>query len=59
MPVFSGVAAPPKLRRLEGNLGAAAVELTPDDLREIESAVSRVTVQGARYAESSQRMIDR
>ena len=47
-----------KLHRLEENLGAAAVELTPDDLHEIESA-SKITVQGARYSESSQRMIDR
>jgi aryl-alcohol dehydrogenase-like predicted oxidoreductase len=48
-----------KLHRLEENLGAATVELTPDDLREIESAASRIPVQGARYSESSQRMIDR
>jgi len=48
-----------KLNRLEENLGAAAVGLTVDDLREIESAASEVTVQGARYPESSQRMIDR
>jgi aryl-alcohol dehydrogenase-like predicted oxidoreductase len=48
-----------KLHRLEENLGAAAVELTPDDLHEIESAASKITVQGARYSESSQRMIDR
>jgi aryl-alcohol dehydrogenase-like predicted oxidoreductase len=48
-----------KRHRLEENLGAAAVELTPDDLQEIESAVSEVTVQGARYSESSQRMINR
>ncbi len=38
-----------KLQRLEENIGAAAVELTPDDLREIESAVSTVPVQGDRY----------
>jgi len=38
-----------KLNRLEENLGAAAVELTPEDLREIESAVSGIEVQGARY----------
>ena len=38
-----------KFHRLEENLGAAAVELTPDDLRDIESAVSKVTVQGDRY----------
>ncbi len=40
-----------KLSRLEENIGAAAVELTPDDLREIESAASKITVQGARYPE--------
>jgi aryl-alcohol dehydrogenase-like predicted oxidoreductase len=38
-----------KLERLDENLGALAVELTPDDLRDIESAASRITVQGARY----------
>ena len=38
-----------KLHRLEENLGSAAVELTPDDLRNIESAVSGVEVQGERY----------
>jgi aryl-alcohol dehydrogenase-like predicted oxidoreductase len=48
-----------KLHRLEENLGAAAVELTSDDLQEIESATSEITVKGARYPESSQRMIDR
>ena len=48
-----------KLHRLEENLGAADVELTPDDLREIESAASQINAQGARYAEASQRMIDR
>jgi aryl-alcohol dehydrogenase-like predicted oxidoreductase len=48
-----------KLHRLEENLGAAAVELTPDDLREIDSAAARIMVQGARYSEGAQRMIDR
>ena len=48
-----------KLQRLEENLGAAAVELTPDDLREIDHAVARITVHGARYSEGAQRMIDR
>ena len=37
-----------KPHRLEENIGAAAVELTPDDLREIESAASKIKVQGAR-----------
>ncbi len=40
-----------KLHRLEENIGSAAVELTPDDLREIESAASQITIQGARYPE--------
>jgi aryl-alcohol dehydrogenase-like predicted oxidoreductase len=38
-----------KLHRLEENLGAVSVELTPEDLREIENAASQITVQGARY----------
>jgi aryl-alcohol dehydrogenase-like predicted oxidoreductase len=44
-----------KLSRLEENIGAAAVELTPDDLHEIESAASKITVQGARYPEELER----
>src|SRR5919202_13223 len=48
-----------KLHRLEENLGAASVELTPGDLREIESAASKVTVQGARYPEHLERMTGR
>jgi aryl-alcohol dehydrogenase-like predicted oxidoreductase len=48
-----------KLHRLEENIGAAAVELTPDDLREIDSAASRITVQGARYPEQLERMTGR
>lgn len=45
-----------KLKRLEENIGAAAVELTSDDLRDIESAASKITVQGARYPEHLERM---
>ncbi len=48
-----------KLRRLEENIGAAAVELTSDDLREIESAASKITVQGARYPEHIEQMTGR
>ena len=48
-----------KLHRLEENLGAAAIELTPNDLRDIDEAAAQITVQGARYSETSQRMIDR
>jgi len=45
--------------RLEENLGAAGLELTPGDLREIEAAVGQVTVQGARYTERLQSFVDR
>jgi aryl-alcohol dehydrogenase-like predicted oxidoreductase len=48
-----------KLHRLDENIGAAGVELTPDDLRDIESAVSQVAVQGARYPEHLQQRVDR
>jgi aryl-alcohol dehydrogenase-like predicted oxidoreductase len=48
-----------KRERLEENIGAAAVELTPDDLREIESAASKIEVQGARYPEKLNRMTGR
>jgi aryl-alcohol dehydrogenase-like predicted oxidoreductase len=48
-----------KLHRLEENLGGATVDLTPDDLREIESAAAQIDVQGARYSEGAQKMIDR
>jgi aryl-alcohol dehydrogenase-like predicted oxidoreductase len=48
-----------KLARLEENLGAVALALTPEDLDEIERAASRISVQGARYPESSERMVDR
>lgn len=48
-----------KPHRLEENIGAVEVELTPDDLREIDSLAAQVEVQGARYSESSQKMINR
>jgi aryl-alcohol dehydrogenase-like predicted oxidoreductase len=48
-----------KLDRLDENIGAVAVELTPDDLREIESAAAKITVQGARYPEKLERMTGR
>jgi aryl-alcohol dehydrogenase-like predicted oxidoreductase len=48
-----------KPHRLEENLGAADVELTADDLRAIESAVSEVAVQGARYPEHLQQLVGR
>jgi aryl-alcohol dehydrogenase-like predicted oxidoreductase len=40
-----------KLNRLEENIGAVAIELTPGDLREIDSAAAKITIQGARYPE--------
>lgn len=46
-----------KLRRLEENLGAAEIVLTPNDLREIEAAVSSISVVGARYPEHLQRRV--
>jgi aryl-alcohol dehydrogenase-like predicted oxidoreductase len=48
-----------KLHRLEENIGAASIELSDEDLSEIESATSEITVQGARYSEGAQRMINR
>ena len=48
-----------KLNRLEENIGGAAVILTPDDLKEIESAASKITLQGARYPEHLQKMVGR
>jgi aryl-alcohol dehydrogenase-like predicted oxidoreductase len=48
-----------KLHRLEENIGAAAVELTSDDLRQIESVAAMITVQGARYPEKLEQMTGR
>ena len=48
-----------KLHRLEENVAAASVELTGEDLRELESATSQITVQGARYPEAMQRLVNR
>ena len=48
-----------KLARLDENLGATSVELTQDDLAEIERTAARLTLHGARYSEAAQRMIDR
>ena len=45
-----------KLARVEENIGAADIELTPDDLEEIDSAASKITIQGARYPEEVERM---
>ena len=48
-----------KLHRLDENIGAVAVELTPDDLQEIDCAASNITVQGARYPENLEQMTGR
>jgi len=48
-----------KLHRLEENLGAVDVELTADDFRQIENITSRAEVKGARYSESSQKLVNR
>ena len=48
-----------KLHRLEENIGATSLALTPNDLREIDSAASKVTVQGERYPEHLNRLVGR
>jgi aryl-alcohol dehydrogenase-like predicted oxidoreductase len=48
-----------KLKRLEENIGAATLELTADDLREIDGAASKITVHGDRYPEQLNRLVDR
>ena len=48
-----------KLERLEENIGAASLELTPDDLREIDAAASGITVEGSRYPENLEQMTGR
>jgi aryl-alcohol dehydrogenase-like predicted oxidoreductase len=48
-----------KLHRLEENIGAINVELSPEELRELETAASKIAVQGARYPEELQKMVGR
>lgn len=48
-----------KLNRLEENVGAVSIELTPDDLRDIDEAASKITVQGNRYPEALEAMTGR
>ena len=48
-----------KLHRLEENIGAVDVVLTPDDLREIEDATTKITIQGARYPEAMEKRTGR
>jgi aryl-alcohol dehydrogenase-like predicted oxidoreductase len=58
-PWLSPIPGTTKLHRLEENLGAASVQLTSDDLRDIDAAVSKIEVHGARYPEQFQRMVGR
>jgi len=48
-----------KLQRLEENIGAVNIELSPDDLRELDIAASKIAVQGARYPEELQKLVGR
>ena len=48
-----------KLRRLEENIGAVNIELSPDDHRELDIAASKIAVQGARYPEELQKLVGR
>ena len=48
-----------KLHRLEENIGAAVIKLTPEDLTELENAASKISVQGARYPEELQKLVGR
>jgi aryl-alcohol dehydrogenase-like predicted oxidoreductase len=48
-----------KLGRLDENIGAVSLKLTAHDLRELETAASQITVQGARYSEQHQKLINR
>jgi aryl-alcohol dehydrogenase-like predicted oxidoreductase len=48
-----------KLHRLEENIGSADVQLSPDDLRELKVAASKIPAQGARYPEELQKMVGR
>ena len=48
-----------KLHRLEENMGGAEVEFSPEDLRQLDSAASKIAVQGARYPEALQKLVGR
>jgi aryl-alcohol dehydrogenase-like predicted oxidoreductase len=48
-----------KLNRLDENIGAVSIELTPDDLRELDGAATKIEVQGARYPEKLEQMTGR
>jgi aryl-alcohol dehydrogenase-like predicted oxidoreductase len=59
MPWIVPIPGTTKLHRLDENIGAVAVELTADDLRDIESAAAKITVQGARYPEKLEQLTGR
>jgi aryl-alcohol dehydrogenase-like predicted oxidoreductase len=48
-----------KLQRLEENIGAVALDVTPEELSEIDRALSTITIQGDRYPDSMQRMVEK
>jgi aryl-alcohol dehydrogenase-like predicted oxidoreductase len=58
-PWFVPIPGTTKLHRLEENIAAADLELSPDDLRELNTAASKIAVQGARYPEELQKMVGR
>jgi aryl-alcohol dehydrogenase-like predicted oxidoreductase len=58
-PCMAPIPGTTKLHRLEENLGAASVQLTADDLGDIEGAISKIEVHGARYPEHLQQMVGR
>jgi aryl-alcohol dehydrogenase-like predicted oxidoreductase len=58
-PWFVPIPGTTKLHRLDENIGAVSVELSADDLREIENAASKITVLGARYPEKLEQMTGR
>jgi aryl-alcohol dehydrogenase-like predicted oxidoreductase len=53
------IPGPTKLHRLEENLGAVSVELTADDLRELDRLTSQIEIRGSRYSEAAQKMVNR
>ena len=55
MPWIVPIPGTTKLNRLEENIGTAAIELTSEDLREIDSAASKIAIEGARYPEELER----
>ena len=58
-PWFVPIPGTTKLERLDENIGSAAIELTPDDLSDIESAASKIAVEGARYPEKLEQLTGR